>query len=131
MNKFSLIAQLAECWTVNPRVVGSSPTQGATFKIKGLIMKNYVIIDEYNFFVWDNVEAESPEDAAKIVDEKVGNYGHEYYLSTVFDGNYCFHVSEMPSDWVSITDCSGDYEIEKVFNLPHRAFVYVYRKVIK
>jgi hypothetical protein len=86
-------------------------------------MKHYVLIDHNSGYVWDEVDADTPIDACRKVDEKLGAYGRVYeaaFANTISTG---YHVFEAPADWTPVSNGQSQAEIERVSALPIAAVV--------
>lgn len=81
-------------------------------------LTHYVLIDAHSGYVWEEADAETPIDACRIVDQKVGGEDREYEDVSRLDGRDGYYVYEAPADWTSVEDGQDRSEIERVKALP-------------
>lgn len=90
-------------------------------------MPRYILIDDASGFVWGEAEAETPEDACRIVDEHLGVSGREYArVGFLVDaGPSGYYVHEAPTDFRPIDDGQDRDLIAAVNALPLAATVAI------
>lgn len=87
-------------------------------------MTHYVLIEANSGYVWEETDAESPIEACKIIDTKIGGIADEYWEAARSDhsdwssGGGCYYVYQAPSDWTPVTDGTLESEIQRVEALP-------------
>lgn len=79
---------------------------------------HYVLIDACSGFVWEEADAETPIEACRIVDEKIGGEPREYEEVTRLDGRSGYYVYKAPAEWTAVDDGQSQSEIERVTALP-------------
>lgn len=69
-------------------------------------MTHYVLIDEYTDIVWGDAEADTPEEACRLVDEANLEHGRAYRSigREPFQGRSGYHVYEAPADWPNMSE---------------------------
>lgn len=86
-------------------------------------MAHYVLIDHNSGYVWDEVDADTPIEACRKVDEKLGVHGRDYKPAFANTIDHGYHVHEAPADWTPVDDGQSQAEIDRVSALPVAAVV--------